>query len=169
MADKGLVSKSTLQGFADEVRRLAESEQTGTPAEMLAILQAVEAGSPLPEWITEIDFATVTSTSDTDTSITIPTILTKKPTNILVFTNNYYVNTGTAKIEVLFQTTDDHNHSVVRVREMIADSPYVYMNSASSNPVATITFSSSKSTVTITSVNQVCFTSRYTYKVIMWR
>lgn len=44
MADKGLVSKSTLQGFADEVRRLAESEQTGTPAEMLAILQAVEAG-----------------------------------------------------------------------------------------------------------------------------
>ena len=44
MADKGLVSKSTLQGFADEVRRLAESEQTGTPAEMLALLQAVEAG-----------------------------------------------------------------------------------------------------------------------------
>lgn len=44
MADKGLVSKSTLQGFADEIRRIAESEQTGTPAEMLALLQTVEAG-----------------------------------------------------------------------------------------------------------------------------
>ena len=44
MADKGLISKSTLQGFADEVRRLAGSEQTGTPAEMLALLQAVETG-----------------------------------------------------------------------------------------------------------------------------
>ena len=168
MAEKGLIEKSTLQGFADEVRRLAESEQTGTPAEMLALLQTIEAGMPLPSWISEIDFATVTSTSTTATSITIPTVLTKKPTNFLVFSSTDRSNSNPTKVEILFQTTDNYNCGVLRVRQFVTEAPGVFINSSSSSPVATATFSSSKSTVTITTASQSCFTSEYEYKVIMW-
>jgi hypothetical protein len=45
MAEKGLISKSTMRGFADETRRLAEVTTLGTPAELLAILRGVELGS----------------------------------------------------------------------------------------------------------------------------
>lgn len=168
MADKGLVSKSTLQGFADEVRRLAESEQTGTPAEMLALLQAVEAGLPLPGWITEIDFVTITPASSS-ASLEFPTILTKKPTNMLVFTNTYYSNSSVEKAEILFQTMDSNNcRGVLRCRNMTSSPPSVFMNSSSSSPVASANFSSSKSTVTITNASGTYFTKEYEYKVIVW-
>ena len=44
MAEKGLISKTILSGFADEVRRLANVETTGTPSELLALLQNVTGG-----------------------------------------------------------------------------------------------------------------------------
>lgn len=45
MADRGWINKATLQGYADEVRRLTETTDTGTPGEMLELLRAFEGGS----------------------------------------------------------------------------------------------------------------------------
>lgn len=41
----GLISMDTVQGFANETRRLARSKETGTPAELLTMLRGVRADS----------------------------------------------------------------------------------------------------------------------------
>jgi hypothetical protein len=41
----GLIGANIMQGFANEVRRLAKSKQVGTPAELLTMLQGVQANS----------------------------------------------------------------------------------------------------------------------------
>lgn len=45
MADKGWISKITLQGIVDEVRRLTDTTDGVTPAAALALLQGVAAGT----------------------------------------------------------------------------------------------------------------------------
>ena len=98
MADKGLVTKSTLQGFADEIRRLAGTDQTGTPSEMLALLQDfVPTGA-------EVVYGTHTTSSD-ETTVTLNVALPEKSNYIFLMFHNstsYVWNYGGTIISFAF-------------------------------------------------------------------
>ena len=61
MAERGLIERVTMQGFADEVRRLTETTDTGTPAQMLAKLQAFDGSGA------EFFTASITAASNNNT------------------------------------------------------------------------------------------------------
>ena len=148
MADKGLVSKSTLQGFADEVRRLAESEQTGTPAEMLALLQAVEAGA-------DIEIKTGTFTSTGNASVTLGTTFSGEDYYFLMGARGYNDSTVTISSRALMVA------EIKCISGTITGVVYNYDGVYKSPTVSTLNQSNGKFTTPNTSELQFTGSMRY--------
>ena len=80
------VDESSLTSLADAIRTKAGlTDELVFPAGFIEALGSISGGMQLPSWMTKIEFATVTISSSSATSISIPCTLGAKPTGFIIF------------------------------------------------------------------------------------
>lgn len=83
---KGLIEQSTLTDIANAIREMSRTTDSMRPSEMADLIRAIKMAGALPEWITEMEFAQVTTTSTSlSSALNVPCSMESVPTGFYVF------------------------------------------------------------------------------------
>lgn len=150
----GFIKDTTLTDIADAIREKKEISALMYPGEMAELIRSIETGTPLPSWISAIDFATATP-STVSTSISVPTVFTSNPSYYLLFASSSSKN-GSEQVIVEASYTKQGSAAKVAYASGYVGNPTGVSRSYSSGKV---TFSHSS----------YSFSNDRTYYFIMWR
>lgn len=166
----GFIKDTTLTDIADAIREKKEISDLMYPREMADLIRSIVTGIPLPSWITEFEFTTVTVAS-TGTTLTIPTSMSAAPKNILLWPSKWVRPTSGDAIVTLLKI--DSTMGAGTTLESIGDVTKNYPTLGSTDySRATINIAKSGNKVTVTqtgSLGAKTFTGGTTFRIFMWR
>ena len=169
---KGLIEQSTLTAIADAIRAKSETSDTMLPSEMAGLIDAISTGVEMPDWISEIEFAQVTLSEDSDT-LQFPCSMSDAPTMHVLWpaspiaTGSVSTSTRVAEMNVTVDVPVQSSSGIMYNSKTISAVFGVSYSTLSS--VSPGTWTVSDGVASLYSGDTYLYRTKYTYNVIMWR